>query len=75
MTQRLKYETITTNGATFARIYGSQVGNAMAYGVSDQAYTVKDKIGFPLTKTPVIDKYTGELKCRINGRFGRCGTV
>lgn len=73
MTQRVKYEAITNNGSTFSKIYGSQVGNAMAYGVSDQPYTIKDKIGFHLTKTPVIDKYTGELRCRTNGRLsGRC---
>ena len=73
MTQRLKYETITNNAAVFAKNYGSQVGNAMAYGVPDQPYTIKDKIGFPLTKTPVIDKYTGEIRCRTSGRLvGRC---
>jgi hypothetical protein len=73
MTQRLKYETITNNAAVFAKNYGSQVGNAMAYGVSDQPYTINDKIGFPLTKTPIIDKYTGEIRCRTSGRsVGRC---
>ena len=76
MTQRLKYEAITTTASTFTKVFGSQVGSAMAYGISDQAYTVKDKAGYPLTKTPVIDKYTGELKCRVNGRLtGRCATA
>jgi hypothetical protein len=69
MIQRRKFETITNNGKTYTEAYGSQVGNAMSYGVLNQAYTIKDKIGFPLTKTPVIDKYTGELRCRTNGRL------
>jgi hypothetical protein len=63
MTQRVKYETITRNGLAYATAYGAEVGSAMSYGVRDKVYTVKDKIGYPLTKTPVIDKYTGEMRC------------
>lgn len=62
MTARKKYDTITTNGAVFEGAYGRSVANAMSYGVSEQVYTIKDKIGYPVKKTPVIDKYTGELK-------------
>jgi hypothetical protein len=62
MTARKKYDTITTNGGVFDQAYGRNVANAMAYGVSDSVYSIKDKIGFPVKKTPVIDKYTGELK-------------
>jgi hypothetical protein len=55
---------------------GSQVGNAMSYGVSDHVYTLKDKIGYPVTKTPVINKYSGEMKCYANGRLtGRCASA
>ena len=42
-TSRLNYNTITTNGKTFTDAYGSQVGNALSYGVSSDAYTIKKK--------------------------------
>jgi len=44
-TLRLNYNSITTTGGIFTKAYGSQVGNALAYGKSSDAYTVKDKIG------------------------------
>jgi hypothetical protein len=69
MTQRVKYDTISRNGLAYSSALGINVGNAMSYGVSDQVYTIKDKIGYPLTRTPVIDKYTGEMKCLANGRL------
>lgn len=76
MTQRVKYETITRNGALFANALGSQVGSAMSYGVNGSVYTLKDKIGFPVTKTPVIDKYTGAMRCLENGRrTGYCSSA
>ena len=76
MTQRVKYETISRNGLAFSTAMGSQVGNAMSYGVSDHVYTLKDKIGYPLTKTPVINKYTGEMRRFANGRLrGRCASA
>ena len=68
MTHRVKYETITRNGLAYATAYGAEVGSAMSYGVADQVYTVKDKIGYPVAKTPVIDKYTGEMRCLANGK-------
>jgi hypothetical protein len=61
---RLKYNTITNNTANFQTAYGQAAANALAYGVSDKVYTVKDKIGFSLTKTPVFSKYSdGFNKC------------
>ena len=60
---RNKYDTITHVGAKMKAPYGSATANALAYGVSDHQYTVKDKIGFPLKRTPVISKYTGEIRC------------
>jgi len=60
---RKKYDTITHVGAKMKAPYGSATANALAYGVSDHQYTVKDKIGFPLKRTPVISKYTGEIRC------------
>jgi hypothetical protein len=75
MTQRIRYETISRNGLAYSAALGSQVGNAMSYGVSDQVYTVKDKLGYPTILTPVIDKYTGETKCLANGRIvGKCSS-
>ena len=64
---RLKYDTITTVGASYRRAFGPQVANALAYGVpaGGYQYTLKDVIGYPLTKFPVINKYSGELKCCI----------
>jgi hypothetical protein len=69
MTQRIKYETISRNGLLFARTLGAEVGSAMSYGVSEQVYTRKDKIGYPFIKTPVINKYTGAMRCLIKGRI------
>lgn len=76
MTERIKYETITSNGKLFAMALGAQVGSAMSYGVSEHVYSLKDKIGYPAKKTPVIDKYTGALKCVENGRLtGYCAST
>ena len=75
MTQRVKYETVSRNGLAFSTALGTHVGSAMSYGVSDQVYTQKDKLGYPLTLTPVIDKYTGEVKCLAAGRLvGKCSS-
>jgi len=46
-TSRLNYNTITTNGGLYTKAFGSEVGNALAYGASSDAYTIKQKIGFP----------------------------
>lgn len=74
MLVRKKYETITRNSLAYARAFGSQVGNAMSYGVADEVYTEKAKIGYPNKQTPVFDKYTGEMKCsEYGGITTRCG--
>jgi hypothetical protein len=64
---RKRYDTITTVGYKMKSAYGSATSNALAYGVSDHQYTLKDKIGFPLKRTPIISKYTGEIRCVANG--------
>jgi len=46
-TSRLNYNTITTNGGLYTKAYGSEVGAALSYGASSDAYTIKDKIGVP----------------------------
>lgn len=76
MVTRLKYEAIQKNALQTSAILGPQVGSAMSYGASEQsAYTRKDKMGYPVKKTPIIDKYTGKLKCKENGRLiGQCAT-
>jgi hypothetical protein len=64
---RLKYDTITTVGATYRSAYGSQVANELAYGVAptDAAYTLKTALGYPMKCTPKFDKHTGNIigKC------------
>jgi hypothetical protein len=51
---RVKYDTITNNGALYTKAYGSAVGNALAYTGSPDGYTLKNKIGFPNTCCPII---------------------
>jgi hypothetical protein len=58
---RKKYDTITDGGAKMKAAYGSATASALAYGVSDQQYTLKQKMGYPITQTPVICKYTGQV--------------
>jgi len=62
LVSRKKYDTITCNTEIYRSAYGLQVANAMAYGVPANGYTVKDKIGYPMTKTPVFSKYSDEVK-------------
>ena len=69
---RKRFDVITGVGAKMKAPYGSATANALAYGVSDHQYTIKDKIGFPLKKTPVISKYTGEVKCVDSSLKQRC---
>ena len=63
LVSRKRYDTITDVGAKMKAPYGSATANALAYGVTDHQYTIKDKIGYPVKKTPVISKYSGEIKC------------
>jgi len=61
---RKKYDTITDIASKLQSAYGSATANALAYGVTDHQYTLKDQIGFPIHKTPVICKYTGAIGCQ-----------
>lgn len=56
---RIKYDTITKSASNFMNAFGSgnATMNALAYGVSDQPYTTKDKMGYPIKMTPVFSKY------------------
>jgi hypothetical protein len=59
---RKKYDTITTATNTLRTVFGSHTTNALAYGVSTPGYTLKDITGYPVIRTPVINKYNGQLK-------------
>lgn len=61
LTQRVKYETITDGAGSVRSAYGSAAANALAYGVSEQAYTAKTIVGDKPPLTPVIDPRTGQL--------------
>ena len=62
LVSRKKYDTITNNTEIYRSAYGLQVANAMAYGVPANGYTIKDKIGYPMTQTPVFSKYSDEVR-------------
>jgi hypothetical protein len=59
--QRLKYESITSSAGGVRSSYGSAAANALAYGVSETAYTEKTQVGDKQICTPVINKYNGKL--------------
>jgi hypothetical protein len=59
--QRLKYNTITNGAAVIKSAYGSAAANALAYGVSEQAYTAKTSVGDKVKLTPVINPQNGQI--------------
>lgn len=61
---RRRYNTITDAAATYTNALGLSVANALAYGVPANGYTIKDKLGYPLKKTPTFNKYSDDMqKC------------
>jgi hypothetical protein len=62
---RNKFNTIQTSAAMMKPTFGNGVADALSYGVSENiytnAYTQKDKIGFPLPKYPKFTT-TGEMR-------------
>lgn len=60
---QLKYDTITDAGAKMQVAYGPHTANALAYGVPENGYTIKDKIGYPNICTPVIKKDGTMVRC------------
>src|SRR6056300_145036 len=58
---RLKYNAITDSASSYRNSFGPHVANALAYGVPANGYTVKDKLGYPLPKTPTFTS-TGEQR-------------
>ena len=66
LVSRKRYNTITDSAVTFRNALGQSVTNALAYGVPANGYTIKDKIGYPLKKTPTFNKYNDNmLKCEV----------
>ena len=59
--QRVKYNTITDAASGLRSAYGNAAADALAYGVSEQAYTIKSAVGDKYTYTPVINPKTGQL--------------
>uniref|UniRef100_A0A6C0B8A5 Uncharacterized protein n=1 Tax=viral metagenome TaxID=1070528 RepID=A0A6C0B8A5_9ZZZZ len=62
-TQRIRYNTITNNTAVYQKAYGTSVANALAYGVPENGYTIKDKIGYPMRSTPRFPPLSTILQC------------
>ncbi len=60
---RMRYNTITDSASTYTNAYGLHVANALAYGVSANGYTVKDKNGYHPSKTPGVDSMGNPIKC------------
>jgi len=53
-THREKLNAVTKGGYLTKSAYGSAVADALAYGVSEQPFTLKQTIGYKSTETPVI---------------------
>lgn len=68
---RKRYDTITNNGNVYRNAYGLSVANAMAYGVPENGYTYKDKVGYPNIQTPVFSRYTDNIKCALSSPLMR----
>ena len=67
---RLKYDTITDAGQKLQGTFGRATANAFAYSTTDSSlYASKTKMGYPNTKTPVINPYSGKLKVCDNRKF------
>jgi len=66
---RKRYDAITNAANKLRTSYGIQSADAMAYGVPGPGYTLKDRVGFPVIKTPVITKNNTEKLCIINRRI------
>ena len=61
LTHRVKYNTITDAANGLRSAYGNAAADALAYGVSEQAYTIKSVVGDKPNYAPVINPRTGKL--------------
>lgn len=62
-TARVRYNTITSNATVYNNAYGPSVANALAYGVPENGYTIKNKIGYPLRRTPRFPPLSSVMQC------------
>jgi hypothetical protein len=69
LTARKDYDTITTVGASYSGPYGRAMANGLAYGGAPSGYNLKERMGYPLTCTPVILKNGTVTKCRPGRQF------
>lgn len=69
LTTRVKYDTVNTAALKTKLPLGVATSNALAYGVSDNGYTVKDKIGYPLKSYPTF-KNGVYKKCNLTNIRG-----
>ena len=53
--QRVKYNEITNAASGIRSAYGSAAANALSYGVSERAYTIKSAVGDKVIYTPVMN--------------------
>ena len=58
---RRKFDTINTTAATYNGAYGNHVANSLAYGVPTSGHIVKEKLGYPIKKTPTVSS-SGEMR-------------
>ena len=59
---RKKYDTITNVGSSFRSAFGAQTANALAYGSSGYGYTLKERTGYSMKRTPTFSAYSSEMK-------------
>lgn len=59
---RRKYHTINTVAGSLRSAYGNHTANSLAYGVPSYGYTKKDKLGYPMKKTPTFTKKSDIMK-------------
>jgi hypothetical protein len=63
---RLKYDSVTLAGYLTINSYGSAMANSVAYGVPFQGgHSLKSKIGYNLTCTPIIKKDGSIDPCQL----------
>ena len=67
---RKKYDTITNNANTLRNPLGNAAANAMAYGVSEDPYTVKAQLGYTNIKYP---HYKNGKMISISEKQRKCG--
>ena len=60
---RVKYDTITNAAVKIKGSFGTAAANALAYGVPENGYTIKSRMGYPMKSTPVFSK-NGAITCQ-----------